>query len=144
MSTKLYQNIIKVSVVLVTVIIISILLIKRFIYFRPSSVMLPYKETYKDVSNGNIHGWFVKGKNGKVVLYCHGNAGNISNRQEQIDAFVNMGYSVMIFDYSGYGRSQGIPSETQLYHDASGFLQLLYQKKIEKLLMSVVGIMQGG
>ena len=67
---KLYQNIVKISIVLLTVIIISILLIKRFLYFRPSSEFLHYNvEKYKDVSNGNIHGWFIQGKNNKVILF---------------------------------------------------------------------------
>lgn len=126
------QIICKISLIILTIIIISILIIKRYVYFQPSSVFIPYKEKYQDISEGNLHGWFLPGTNNKVILFCHGNAGNISHRQEQIDSLNDLGYSVIIYDYSGYGKSRGIPSETQLYHDASVFLSSLikqYDKK---------------
>ena len=124
----MFENICKICLVVLTIIIVSVLLIKRFVYFKPSSVILPYKENYQDVSEGNIHGWFVQGTNDKAILFCHGNGGNISHRQQQIDALNELGYSVLIFDYSGYGRSRGIPSETQFYHDASIFASILMKK----------------
>lgn len=123
----MYENIIKICLVAVSVLIISILLIKRFLYFRPSSEFLPYKENYQDISEGNLHGWFIGTKGNKTILICHGNSGNISHRQHLIDSFIDLGYSVLIFDYSGYGRSRGIPSETQLYQDASVFTNMLLE-----------------
>ena len=41
------------------------------------------------------------------VLWCHGNAGNIINRLENLRELYRIGLSVFIFDYRGYGRSQG-------------------------------------
>jgi hypothetical protein len=119
------KNILKIFLFILIIIIISILIIKRFVYFRPTSEFLPYKENYQDMSKGNIHGWFLKGKNGKAILFCHGNGGNISHRQNEIDALNDLGYSVLIFDYSGYGRSKGVPSEKQFYYDASIFATML-------------------
>ena len=55
-----------------------------------------------------------------VVLWCHGNAGNIINRLENLRELYRIGLSVFIFDYRGYGRSQGRPSEEGLYQDALG------------------------
>lgn len=121
----MYENMIKIGIIVFVVIIIVVLLIKRFIYFQPSTEFLPFKDTYQDISEGNLHGWFVGNKNNTTILICHGNDGNISHRQYLIDPLVELGYSVMIFDYSGYGRSRGIPSESQLYQDASIFTEML-------------------
>ena len=116
-----YESFIKIFFIIVSISIIAILLIKRFVYFRPNSIFIPYKEHYQDISEGNVHGWFVQGNNNKVVIICHGNAGNISHRQQLIDPLNQIGYSIIIFDYSGYGRSKGVPSEPQFYQDASVF-----------------------
>ena len=121
----MYENIIKICLITTVVIIITVLLIKRFIYFQPSNEFIPYKETYQDISEGNLHGWFIGEKGNKTVLICHGNGGNISHRQYLIEPLTKLGYSVLIFDYSGYGRSRGIPSETQFYHDASVFYRYI-------------------
>ena len=53
-----------------------------------------------------------------VVLFCHGNAGNISHRLESIALFHRLGLSVLIFDYRGYGDSEGKPDEQGTYRDA--------------------------
>jgi pimeloyl-ACP methyl ester carboxylesterase len=53
-----------------------------------------------------------------VLLWCHGNAGNIINRLENLIELHRTGLSVYLFDYRGYGRSSGKPSERGLYHDA--------------------------
>jgi len=53
-----------------------------------------------------------------TVLFCHGNAGNIANRLDAIWRFHELGLNVCIFDYRGYGRSTGKPSEEGTYRDA--------------------------
>jgi len=125
----MFEQLFKTCLLMLTIIFISVLLIKRFIYFQPSSVFIPYKETYQDIYKEDLHGWFIgnKKQNKPTVFICHGNAGNISYNQNLIDSIVNLGYSVMIFDYSGYGRSKGIPSEYQVYIDASVFMEMLLQ-----------------
>ncbi|MEP6601128.1 MAG: alpha/beta fold hydrolase, partial [Nitrospirota bacterium] len=52
-----------------------------------------------------------------VLLWCHGNAGNIINRLENLVELHNLGLAVFLFDYRGYGRSRGRPSEDGLYQD---------------------------
>ena len=124
---SLYENTIKIVLIVLAIVIISVLLIKRFLYFQPSTDFLPYKETYKDISEGNLHGWLIQGGQ-KIVIVCHGNTGNISHRQYIIDSLEKLGYSVLIFDYSGYGRSRGIPSEKQFYQDASVFVNMMLKQ----------------
>ena len=66
-----------------------------------------------------LDAWFVpKAQAQASVLILHGNAGNISHRMDSIAMFHRLGYSVLIFDYRGYGRSTGHPSEAGLYRDA--------------------------
>ena len=50
------------------------------------------------------------------MLICHGNAGNISHRLELCGTLLATGASVFVFDYRGYGRSQGRPGEEGAYY----------------------------
>jgi len=67
-----------------------------------------------------LHGWYVpREKPCAVILFCHGNAGNISHRADLLRILNRrLGATVLIFDYRGYGRSQGKPSEPGVYADA--------------------------
>jgi len=53
-----------------------------------------------------------------TLLFFHGNAGNISHRLDSLQIFHDLGLDVLIFDYRGYGRSGGKPSERHTYEDA--------------------------
>lgn len=70
-----------------------------------------------------LHGWIVRAAPAAPdtpwLLWCHGNAGNISHRAENLRLLVQQGLNVFIFDYRGYGRSEGHPSEAGLYDDAA-------------------------
>lgn len=66
-----------------------------------------------------LAGWGVPAESARgTVLIFHGNAGNISHRLEYLTMFHRMGYSSLIIDYRGYGRSTGSPSEEGTYRDA--------------------------
>ncbi len=80
-----------------------------------------------------LNGWFFPGtenshEEGQVVLFCHGNAGNISHRLELCEALLETGVNVFLFDYRGYGRSEGRPSEQGTYLDAQAAYQWLERK----------------
>lgn len=62
--------------------------------------------------------WIPAEKPRGVLLFFHGNAGNISHRLDSIEQFHGMGLSVLIVDYRGYGRSEGSPSEAGTARDA--------------------------
>jgi fermentation-respiration switch protein FrsA (DUF1100 family) len=64
-----------------------------------------------------------------VVLFCHGNAGNLSDRLDSIKIFHDLGQSVLIFDYRGYGRSSGKISEKGTYLDAEAAWDYLIRIK---------------
>lgn len=100
---------------------------------RPSNWDLCYKDIQFLTPDGQkLHGWFfpVSGKS-PVLLFCHGNAGNISHRIENIKFLVKRDISVFIFDYRGYGQSSGRPSEKGIYID--GIAAYDYLTEIEKI-----------
>jgi uncharacterized protein len=109
-----------------------------FIYFPvreldadPSILGLPFDEVYFVTEDGvRLHGWFVPGKNDITWLWCHGNAGNIGHRLDNL-ALLNqeLGVSVFLFDYRGYGRSEGKPSEKGSYLDAEAALSYLHSRE---------------
>ena len=82
-------------------------------------------ENYEIIQNGHLNGWLVKNPDSnKIILFCHGTGGNISYNKKIIP-LRKIGINILIFDYSGYGESSGIPSETQFYHDADSIMDLL-------------------
>lgn len=70
--------------------------------------------------------WSVDGDKSKpAVLYCHGNADNISYFQDRIKFLVDNGYRVFMIEYRGYGSSEGKPSEEGLYRDLESMISHL-------------------
>ncbi len=77
-----------------------------------------------------LHGWFIPSDNARgTVLFFHGNAGNISHRLESIATFKRMRLNVFIFDYRGYGQSQGRATETGTYRDAKAAWSYLVETR---------------
>ncbi len=75
---------------------------------------------FESADGTKLHGWYVAHEEPRaVVLFAHGNAGNLSHRAQVVGEMVHrLGVSVMIFDYQGYGRSEGKPSEAGVLADA--------------------------
>jgi fermentation-respiration switch protein FrsA (DUF1100 family) len=89
----------------------------------PGDLGLAFEDVRAVAADGvPLHGWFVPGPQAATLLWCHGNAGNISHRLENLrEIHRRLGLSVLLFDYRGYGRSAGVPSEAGLYADARAF-----------------------
>ncbi|MCS6896482.1 MAG: alpha/beta hydrolase [Nitrospira sp.] len=84
---------------------------------------LPLEDVWFQSGDGvRLFGWYVESRADRpVMLWCHGNAGNIIHRLENLSHLYRMGLSVFLFDYRGYGKSQNDdPSESGLYQDAIG------------------------
>ena len=60
-----------------------------------------------------------------TLLWSHGNAGNIADRVDVLRAFVARGLGVLAYDYRGYGRSDGRPSEAGVSRDAEAAFDAL-------------------
>jgi uncharacterized protein len=113
----------------------------------PSAAGLSHEDVYFRTSDGIVlNGWWVASPGGRgTVLFCHGNAGNISFLIDTIRLINGMGLNVFVFDYRGFGRSGGSPSEEGTYRDAAAAWECLtVQKKIPPSKMIVVGRSLGG
>jgi uncharacterized protein len=98
------------------------------IVMTPHSAGLPYDDvTFSAADGTKLHGWFIPGDPQEpVILFFHGNAGNISHRVDNLRLFHRqLGVSVFIIDYRGYGNSTGKASEEGTYSDARGALAWL-------------------
>lgn len=93
-----------------------------------------------------LHGWLVRGEPGKaLILFCHGNAGNISHRLDNVYRLNKLGYGVLIFDYRGYGRSEGTISEKGFYLDVEAAYQTaLRHANRRKIDLVIFGRSLGG
>ena len=87
---------------------------------NPQSFGLRYESVSIRTADGEtLDAWWVPAENARgVVLFFHGNAGNISHRIEYLQMFHRLRYSTLIVDYRGYGKSTGTPSEDGTYRDA--------------------------
>jgi fermentation-respiration switch protein FrsA (DUF1100 family) len=97
----------------------------------PRAWGLEYEDVFIHTEDGiKLHGWYIPMPGAKhTVLFFHGNAGNISQRGDSIEIFHRLGLNVFIFDYRGYGQSEGRPGEKGLYADARAAWRYLIQDK---------------
>jgi fermentation-respiration switch protein FrsA (DUF1100 family) len=86
----------------------------------PADVGLEAEEVAFFAEDGcRLYGWWIPHPEARgTILYCHGNAGNISTRLDVCAGLHRLRVNVFIFDYRGYGVSRGIPGEQGLYRDA--------------------------
>jgi len=86
----------------------------------PADRGMPYEDVVLETDDGvRLSAWYVPAEPGRAtLLFFHGNAGNISHRLASIARFRELGLSVFIVDYRGYGRSGGRPSEAGTARDA--------------------------
>jgi fermentation-respiration switch protein FrsA (DUF1100 family) len=102
-----------------------------FLVCTPAEAVLDYEDVWFEATDGvRLHGWLVPAeKNSPLMLFCHGNAGNVSHRLDNIRRLHDIGLSVFIFDYRGYGQSSGRITEAGFYLDA----EAAYQKAREQV-----------
>jgi uncharacterized protein len=88
---------------------------------------VPLEDVWFTSEDGTrLFGWYVGSpRSSAVLLWCHGNAGNMIHRLANLAALYETGLSVFLFDYRGYGRSEGMPTEKGLYRDARVAYQYL-------------------
>jgi len=104
---------------------------EKTIETTPRDQHLKYEEIYFETTDKvRLHGWYFPVEGARpTILFCHGNAGNISHRLDNIRHLVANGFPVLIFDYRGYGLSDGRPSEKGLYKDGLAAYDFLANRK---------------
>lgn len=113
----------------------------------PGQIGLAFEDvTLETKDSVSINGWYIPVDSAKAtLLFCHGNAGNIGDRLESIAQFHRIGLAVFIFDYRGYGKSAGSPSEQGTYLDAEAAWDFLTDAKgIDPRTIVILGRSLGG
>ena len=97
---------------------------------RPEDFGLQARDLYFETKDRvKLHGWlFIRDPQAPFLLWCHGNAGNISHRLDNIARLQSVGFNVFIFDYRGYGKSEGTLSEQGFYRDGEAAWETLLRE----------------
>ncbi len=109
---------------------------RRFIYVPvkglPTEITMSGHGIFHDFpvttqDNLPLRGWMISPQehSDSVLLFFHGNGGNISHRLEKITPYVQAGYHVLLAEYRGYGDNAGEPTEEGLYQDARAYYEAL-------------------
>lgn len=113
----------------------------------PEQIGLAFESVALETKDGvELDAWFIPADSATAtILFCHGNGGNIGDRLETIAQFHRMGLSTFIFDYRGYGRSAGKPSEQGTYDDAeAAWRHLTGERGIDPKTVVILGRSLGG
>jgi pimeloyl-ACP methyl ester carboxylesterase len=129
----------------------------RETFVHDGEVIPAVEDCYFSTSDGVLlHGWYcspLRCQDGKgvpvhtkmVLLWFHGNAGNLSYRYDMIQEMMGIPVHVFIIDYRGYGKSEGIPNEKGLYIDAQAAWDYLTSvRMIEPQRIVIFGKSLGG
>ena len=96
------------------------------------SLQSPFQEVSFQAPDGNtLTGLYTPARYGHpTFLIFHGNKHNIYTFQNYLHTYLQDGYGMLVFDYRGYGKSGGEPSETNMYEDAQAALNFLMEQKL--------------
>jgi fermentation-respiration switch protein FrsA (DUF1100 family) len=133
-----------------TTVVLALIILKIFvILLEPKLTFFPYRPMpdtpksygieYQDLSfatqdGETLHAWFLERPEPTAyLLFFHGNGGNISaGCLDYLVSLYRRGYSVFAFDYRGYGKSTGSPSEKGLYIDSRAAVSYFWKKLRQK------------
>lgn len=146
-KTKLYIRIIRSFLLGVVIIAASIRLFGDFlIYFNQrhpigdwdvSNIKNLEEHEIRVTNDVALHAWYFPTNTDKeLLLFIHGNAGNVTTRKARAKLFQMAGYPVFLFDYRGYGKSTGSPSEKGLNQDVKAVMAYVKEKiKPQKIVL---------
>lgn len=137
---------------------------QRYLIFHPHRELvavpsaapwhMPYREIVIPTASGNLKGWWIPADPRrradstppKVLLFLGGAAGNKSHYLDRVEGLRQLGFSLLLFDYRGYGESGGdFPNETQLYQDSqAAWDYLIQQQQVPPQQIFLYGESMGG
>jgi uncharacterized protein len=122
---------------------------QKQLYDNPVARRFSPEDIYFKTSDGfTLNGWFFQAANTEAratILVLHGNAQNLSTHVNSVLWLVREGFNLFIFDYRGYGKSQGSPGIKGVHLDAEAALKaLLSMPRVEKDRIIVLGQSIGG
>ncbi|HET6244600.1 MAG: alpha/beta fold hydrolase [Bacteroidetes bacterium] len=143
----------KILLIIIGCFVLSSCSFNHFFYFTST----PYVEiqgiNYEEVEitnhkNKKLHGIILRPSKRIAkanIIFLHGNGGNVSTWIHRVKPFADHGYNVLLFDYEGYGKSEGKPSHKNLLKDSQLFLDyLVNNNKTENLKIVLMGHSMGG
>lgn len=132
----------------------------------PADIGLPYEDVWEDVwiptepASGSaldqpaekLHGWWLPNPGSReTLLFCHGNYGNVSYNLETVRFYYNLGFSILTFDYRGYGQSlsasllEPVPTERSTCEDAeTAWHYLIAARRVRPENITIMGHSMGG
>jgi len=148
--TKTYDAFFVITIVVTVVIAITLYFKQDLIFYMnysaqgylylPSRFNLPYEDVYFEADDHvKLHGWFISSSRTKIqnieefeqipsIIYFSSNAGNMSHLLPSVsELYKHMGSAcnILLFNYRGYGESQGSPNELGINLDAEAALRYL-------------------
>ncbi|RAQ40024.1 phospholipase [Arthrospira sp. O9.13F] len=147
------------TIVSYLVICVGLLWFQNRLIFFPSKTIektpdllgMPYQEVWLKFPDSTseseqINGWWIPGDSDMVIFDLHGNSSNIGGNLGYAKQFHNLGFSVWLIDYRGYGcSSDRFPCEQQVYEDAElAFNYLVNERQIPPNKIVVFGHSLGG
>ncbi len=118
----------------------------RVLAVTPADFGLRAEELSITASDGVVlHGWWIDGPDDRVLIWYHGNAGNIGDRLHNARWFVDqLGVAVVLVDYRGYGRSEGTPDEAGVYRDGLAICDAVAARSVRAGSIVLFGRSLGG
>jgi len=118
-------------------------------YHSAPHLLLDKEEIWFDSSDGTkLHGWFIPAQTGEslgTIIHYHGNAQNLSSHVSFSSWFTKAGYNLFIFDYRGYGKSEGSVDKEGIHLDSVAALKyILTRPELETDKLIVLGQSLGG
>jgi fermentation-respiration switch protein FrsA (DUF1100 family) len=114
----------------------------RNLVVAPAELGFPVADISIPVRGERLHAWWMPGSraDGKLILYFHGNDGNVSTSVSETALLRELGFTVLAVDYRGYGESDGrFPSEASVYEDGEAALAALVDWEVEPRDIYVYG-----
>ena len=142
----------RVLVTLLLILFVAIVIKYLYIYYSGTKLFYPKKE-YDEMPDlpgsevtlptGAVGMHYIVSPDAKTILYCHGNAGNISYWKYMVELIYHSGVNVFIFDYRGFGKSPGFPILTSMVEDTFAAYEYL-RKTVRPEDMVLLGESMGG
>lgn len=114
-------------------------------HYDPAQLSLVPEDIEIEVEpNTRIHGWYLKSKKPKgVIVFFHGNAQNLTSHYVTLSWILKENYDYFIWDYQGYGKSQGKPSPKNTVENGRSVIKYIYNRN-PKLPLYVFAQSLGG
>jgi uncharacterized protein len=137
-TMKILRGIALLVIIIFLVLVILLYIFQTRLIFYPGKLAPNFKykltssdeEVFLTTKDGEkINGLYYEGSRPEVILYFHGNAGDLSGWQFVAEDFTAFGFSLLIIDYRGYGKSSGSISENGFYQDAKAAYDFLRTEK---------------